>query len=144
MSVHICVVRLGVISLSFCLLSKGRQVYGLTQPVVITDSRVRIGQSRHSKIEVEQQRFNGFEMESRELLQLCPEREGSMVACRVACLATIEKAPWEVVHQREGCDLPHNFSPVVSLAPAFNPSALSRTNFVVVVSHKGNWVSNKR
>lgn len=103
MSVHICVVRLAVISLNFCLLSKGWQVYGLTQPVVITDSRVRIGQCRHSKIEVEQQRFRGFEMESREqLLQLCPEREGSMVACRVACLATIEKAPREDVLSKGG------------------------------------------
>lgn len=43
------------------------------------------------------ERFGGFEMESRELLQLCPEREGSMVVCRVACLATIENMPWEDV-----------------------------------------------
>lgn len=101
MSVHNCIVSLGVISLNFRLLSRGRQVSGLTPPVVITDSRVRIGQCRH-KIEVERQRFRGFEMESRELLQLYPGREGSMVPSRAACLATIEKAPWEDVLTKGG------------------------------------------
>lgn len=82
-------------------------------------------------------------MESRELLlQLCPEREGSMVACRVACLATIEKAPREDVLSKGGVRFT---TQLFSLAPAFNPLALSRTNLViVVVSHKGNWVSNQR